>query len=189
MAFQSLTGEALPSSLSIVTRRQDLVESAEAPVQRKRRVPKELEIDDRQELHNADLAQWTTDYAINMSEAANVKLTHKAHWKAKKNATFWVVGSGIGCVGARLGTPKFKSPLDMFAGNAFMGALTGLGTSRIGQKRVRDDEEDQASGGEERQVRMRNDNDEEIGRGNDPILNDDNTIVVPGSEVGENPFS
>jgi len=152
-------------------------DSAEAPLQRRRRQPKLLPVDQRMELHNADLAQWKNDYAANMAEATEAKRHHRAPALAKKNASFWVVGAGIGGVGAGLGSSKLKSPLDMFAGDAMMEALTGVKTPTAGQKRSHDDEESHDSDSEARRVRMRADEGDQIGRGEELMLNDDGTMI------------
>lgn len=157
-------------------------ESAEAPLQRKRRAPKTLPVDEMQELHNTDLAQWKTDYLANMDEAAAAKTSHKTSFLAKKNAAFWVVGAGIGGVGAGLGSSKLQSPLGMFAGDAMMEALTGVKISTAGQKRGRDDKEDNDSDSEARHARIRDGDGDQIGRGDD-MLDDDGTMMISVNDV------
>lgn len=171
----------LSGPLPKVPEESESSESVEAP-QRKRRAPKELPIDERQELHNADLAQWKNEYLANMAEATEAKNAHKAVTLAKKNAAYWVVGAGIGGVGAGLGVSKMKSPLDMFAGDAMMEALTGIKTSTAGQKRGRDDDEDHESDSEARRTRIRDD-EEQIGRGERMILDDDGAVIQDISDV------
>ena len=164
-------------SSSGVHQEQESSDSAEAPLQRKRRALKTLPVDVTQELHNTDLTQWNTDYIANMAEATAAKMSHKAPSIAKKNAAFWVVGSGIGGVGAGLGISNFQSPLGMFAGDAMMEALTGVKISTTGQKRGRDDEEDHDSGSEARRVRIRDGDWDQVGRGDGMVLDDDGTII------------
>lgn len=135
------------------------------------------------ELHNADLAQWKTDYADNMAEAVETKKSHKASALAKKNAAFWVVGAGIGGVGIGLGSSKLKSPLDMFAGDAMMEALTGIKTFAVGQKRGRDEEDHRDSDSKARRVRIRDDDGGETGRGDGMILDDDGTMNFTADEA------
>lgn len=161
-------------------------EIAEAPLQRRHRATKQLPVDVRQELRNSDLAQWKDAYAQNMSEASGIKINHKAPFIAKKNAAFWVMGSGIGSVGEGLGSSQMKSPLVMFSGNNIMEALTGIQVSTAGRKRDRIEEDDNESDSEARRLRMRKDDGEHIGRGDDLILNDDDTAMIPGSEVSVN---
>lgn len=173
----------ISDALSRVHREQESSESAEAPLPRKRRAPKTLPVDERQELHNTDLAQWKTDYLANMAEATEAKISHKAPFLAKKNAAFWVVGAGIGGVGAGLGSLKFQSPLDMFAGDAMMEDLTGVKISHPGQKRGRDDEDDHDEDSEARRVRIRDGNGYQVGRGDEVMLNDDGTMMMSASGV------
>ncbi len=170
-------GADLRRSSSEVPREHESSDSAEAPLQRKRREPNLLPVDQRMELHNADLAQWKTDYAENMAEAIETKRHHKASALAKKNATFWVLGAGIGGVGAGLGSSKLKSPLDMFAGEAMMEALTGIRPPTAGQKRSREDEDSHDADGEARRVKVRADEGDQIGRGQELMLNDDGTMM------------
>ena len=170
-----------------VHQEQSSSESAEAPLPRKRRALRTLPVDEIQELHNTDLAQWKTDYLENMAEATAAKVSHKAPFLAKKNAAFWVVGTGIGGVGAALGSSKLHSPLDMFAGDAMMEALTGVKVSTAGQKRGRDDEEDHDSDSEARRVRIRDGNGDQIGRGEDE-LDDEGTMMLPADDVSISPF-
>lgn len=182
-ALQAPAGSGILGPSSGVHEEQESSESADAPLQHKRRTPKTLPVDEMQELHNTDLTQWKTDYLANMAEATAAKRSHKAPVLAKKNAAFWVVGAGIGGVGAGLGSSKLQSPLDMFAGEAMMEALTGVRISIAGQKRGRDDEEDHDSGSEARRVRIRDGDGAQIGRGNDMMLDDDGTIMISGNDV------
>ncbi|CAD6589209.1 MAG: hypothetical protein ASARMPREDX12_003693 [Alectoria sarmentosa] len=186
-ARQAPGGPGIVDFSSNLHREQESSGSAEAPRQRKRRAPKPLPVDERQELHNTDLAQWKTDYLANMAEATEARMSHKAPFLAKKNAAFWVVLAGIGGVGPGLGSSKLQSPLDMFAGDAMMEALTGVRVSIAGQKRGRDDGEDYGSDSEVRRVRIRDDDGDQIGRGDDIMLDDDGTMIISandGIEVG-----
>ena len=174
-------------SSSEAARDRESSQSAEAPLQRKARAPKQLPVDERPELHNSDLAQWKTDYAVNMLAAKEAKQLNKAASLARKNAAFWVYGAGIGGVGAGLGSSKLKSPLDMFAGEAMMETLTGIKSSSTPRKRRHtDEEEDHGSDSEARRVRMRDDG-EQMGRGDHMLLNDDeNMMISVGSDVRRN---
>ena len=159
-------------------------ESIEAPLQRKRRAPKELPSDERQELRNADLAGWRDNYAANMAEASVTRNANKAASLARKNAEFWVMGAGIGGVGARLGGSTLKNPLDMFAGDAIMEALTGINASTAGQKRARDEEANEGSDSEARRMRPREDEEDQVGRGEGLIFQDDDNMVIDPFDVG-----
>ncbi len=185
-APQASAGPGTLDSPSAFHREEESSEFAEAPMPRKRRAPKTLPVDERQELDNTDLSQWKIDYLANMAEASEAKMSHKAPFFAKKNAAFWVVGAGIGGVGAGLGTSKLQSPLDMFAGDVMMQALTGVKISTAGQKRGRDDEEDHDSDSEARRVRIRDGDGDEIGRGDDMMLHDDGTMMNSASDVSSN---
>ena len=183
MAPQPATGAVIFNSSSEVPHERESSQSAEAPLQRKRRAARPLAADERQELHNFDLAQWKTDYSANMIEAKGAKQIHKAPALAKKNAAFWVFGAGIGGVGAGLGSSKLNSPLDMFAGDAIVEALTGIKASSVRQKRARDDEEDYGSDSEGRRVRQRDGDGEQGGRGQELILDDDGEMITLASDV------
>ena len=159
-------------------------QSAEAPSRRKSRAPKPLPVDERQELHNTDLAQWKNDYAANMLAAKEAKKAHQAPSIAKKNAAFWVFGAGIGNVGAGTGTSNFRSPLGIFAGGAMLESLTGIRTPVAGRKRGRSDEEDDTSDSEARRLRLRDD-EGELGRGDQLLLNDDDPMMMSVGDVIE----
>lgn len=170
-------GASLPQPPSRGAAEEESTDSGEAPLRRKRREPKLLLIDQRMELHNADLARWKTDYIEHMAEAKEAKRQQKATALAKKNAAFWVIGSGIGGVGAGLGSSKMKSPLDMFAGDALMEALTGIRVPTAGQKRSREDDEIHDSDSETRRVRPRAEEEDQVGRGEGVMLNDEGTMM------------
>ncbi|KAL8723125.1 MAG: hypothetical protein Q9225_000529 [Loekoesia sp. 1 TL-2023] len=177
MAPQAPTGTAALDEFSS--------EAVVAPQQRKRREPKELPVDRIQELRNADLAQWNNEYLANMDQARKSKLQHKRATFAKQNAAFWVFGAGIGGIGAGTGASGMKGPLtEIFAGDALMQALTGTPASGAGKKRSRSGDEGDQSDSEARRVRMR-EGEEEVGRAQGLNLEDDDTMVLPGSEAIE----
>lgn len=154
-AFHELIREApskegLHRSSSAILQEDSSHKSA-APVSRKRRAPKALPIDDAPELRNTDLARWNDDYLVNMAIETKAKLLHNATRLAKKNAAFWVGGSGIGGIGSF----SQKTPLDIFAGDALMNALTNVATSVQGKKRNRNEKDDDGSDSDERRVRTR----------------------------------
>ena len=175
-ALEAPAGSGNLALSSRVHREQGSSEPAETPPQRKRRAPKRLPVDERQELHNTDLTQWNNDYTANMADATAAKISRKAPFLAKKNAAFWVLGVGIGGVGAGLGSSKFQSPLGIFAGDSMMEALTGIKIYTSGQKRGRDDEDDHDSDSETRRTRMRDGDWDQIGRGNGKL--DDDGIMA-----------
>ncbi|KAL9029451.1 MAG: hypothetical protein Q9196_002310 [Gyalolechia fulgens] len=160
-------------------------EAAVAPQQRRARQPKELPVDLTQELRNADLAQWNNEYLANMDDAKKSKLQHKSAAFAKQNAAFWVFGQGIGGIGAGKGASQMKGPLaEMFAGDALMRNLTGAPASVAGSKRSRTGDDNDEHDSEARRVRIREDGGE-VGRAQGFNLDDDDTMVLPGSEAIE----
>ena len=156
--------------------------SASAPLQRKKRVPRQLPVDHHQELRNADLAKWKETYVTNMKEAVASQAQRKAAAHAKKNAAYWVVGLGIGGIGAGIGAQKIKSPLDIFSGPAFLETLRGVPTNS-GRKRPRRDDDWSETDSESRNVRARDDDGDQFVRGDDNVLQDDDTAMAPASEV------
>ena len=159
-------------------------ESAEAPQRRRKsHQPRILPTDMTQELRNADLAQWNNNYIANMTNAAYSKSQHKAPALSKKNAAFWVYGAGIGGIGSGAGSSSQANPLDMFAGDRLLQALTGVEASTAGRKRSRTEEGDHGSDtSEQRRVRMRESDGEQIGRGQEIILDEDDAMDIMGDE-------
>ena len=157
---------------------QESSETAEAPAARRRpHAPKYLPMDQQTSLRNNDLASWNNNYAANMADAAHAKQQHKIPALAKKNAAFFVYGAGIGGVGHGLGGLKLPSPLDMFAGDQLMTALTGLEPAPIRRKRSYPEEEEAlGSDSEGRRVRARDDGGDEVGRGEVTALDDEDTM-------------
>ena len=119
------------------------------------------------------------NYLVNMADARSAHAHRKAAAIAKKNAESWVVGLGIGGIGAGIGTQKIKSPLSMFSGPAFIDALRGA-PSTVPQKRSRNDDDYDADN-EPRNGR-------EQGLKEDNILQDDDTAMVLDDEVGKTPY-
>lgn len=145
--------------------------SASAPLRRRKRVrrPKQLPIDPRQDLRNADLAHWKENYVDNMAHALIPYANRKANANAKRNAEYWVVGRGIGDVGAGMGDEKIKGPLKVFSGLTFLNTLRGT-PANIGRKRRRADESDADIASEGRNLRGRDDDGQQLGRGDDGFL-------------------
>lgn len=163
-------------------------ESAGAPLQSRRRAPKLLEMDETQELRNSDLAEWNNKYLTNMASVARSKQHYRVNAQAKKNAAFWVMGVGIGGVGSGMGMSKLANALDMFSGERLIQALRGVESAPAGRKRSRSTgEEDQSSESEERRVRAREDDGEQIGRGQDLALDDSGMMPVFDDDVSESP--
>ena len=167
---------------SSVVPEEEESESAEAAQIRKRRVPRIIPVDEAPELRNSDLAQWATNYTTNMAEAARHKHQHKLPYQAKKNAAAWVFGMGIGAVGSRINSLNLQSPLDMFAGDALMEALTGVKSPGTTRKRARSKEYQGISEGSGRRTRLRS-MEEEIGRGESSALGDEEMQPSFGDDV------
>ena len=174
-------------SSSAIPEEEESPESAEAPQRRhKPHQPRILPTDMTQELRNADLAQWNDNYIANMARAAHGKSQHKAPALSKKNAAFWVFGAGIGGVGSGVGSSQMANPLDRFAGDQLLQALTGVVASTAGRKRSRTSEHDQDSdSSEQRRVRMRGSDGSQIGRGQEIILDEDDAVNTVGDEAIE----
>jgi meiotic recombination protein REC8, fungi type len=141
--------------------------AASAPLRKRPRAPKPLPMDSTIELRNRDLLAWSSSYVSNMREAAKVSLPRKAPIQAKKNAEFWILGSGINGVGVGIGGSKMEGPLSMFAGASLYEMITGTPLSSLstvaGQKRPAVATSDT----EGRRVRPRSGEDQ-IGRGVPP---------------------
>lgn len=172
----------LARSSSTAPQEESSSEFAEAPLRRRRRIPKELPRDNITELRNADLAYWNNNYVANMVADHQAKLQRRTSKLSKKNARFWVYGSGIGDVGTSFGNLSFNSPLDIFAGDNLIQALTGIESPAAGQKRSREGESSQESGSEGRRVRSRN-GEGEFGNGGLLPLTDDQDLAILAGEV------
>ena len=187
-AFPSIASEvaaqiARTGDSSETGKERDSESSYGAPLQRKRRVAKVLPVDQRQELRNADLAVWKENYTANMAEAVSFQAHRKVTATAKKNAAHWIMGLGVAGVGAGVGVEKIQSPLHVFSGLALLEALRGTSTS-AGRKRPRGDDEHN-SDLEGRNVRPREQDGDQFGRGNDNILQDDDAALVLTDEVDQ----
>lgn len=137
---------------------QETSETAEAPLRRKQRARRILQMDQTMELRNSDLSRWNTEYLQNMAEAAVHKHKHRATAIAKRNADFWVLGSGIGGVGAGIGASRMQGPLAVFSGIQLLEAISDQRLIAAGEKRERDADE------EGRRVRARSDTNVEVAR-------------------------
>jgi meiotic recombination protein REC8, fungi type len=180
--------QQIPHSSSVRSE-EEVTSSAEAP-QHKARAAKVIRPDSRQELANADLAQWNTNYLTNMAEATKVKQQHKASVLAKKNATFWVLGQGIAGVGISSGDHRVPNPFEMFCGQALLAALAEREISPAGTKRTRTFSVDLDEQGEARRVRARREEEQRVWRdeagANDRevlLLGDDDGAMFPGDDM------
>ncbi|KAL2007435.1 hypothetical protein VTN00DRAFT_8873 [Thermoascus crustaceus] len=171
----------------------------------KKRAPLNLPIDERQELRNADLAQWNNEYLRNMAVASKQKEQNRMVTQTRRNAAFWVFGQGIGSVGVGLGTSHVAHPLDQFSGEQLLATLQGQEPRSRGRKRRHGSvDESSEPGSKGRRVRPREEGDEnpqhvsrgeegmvstdgdgimhedvEIGRHGPPSLHDDHSSQMP----------
>lgn len=151
-----------------------------APLRRKPRVPKVLPRDDSTELRNADLARWYDNYVENMTSEARLKLQYKRSRLSKSNARLFVLGSGIGGAGSTFSGIKLPGPLAIFSKDTLLEALTGVKATVGGTKRPF---EDISSDTEGRRVRLRESVGDQMGRGNEFVLNDDEAVALLPGEV------
>lgn len=172
------TNEGLHRSSSAIPQEDSSHKSAAASVGRKRRSPKALPIDNAPELRNTDLARWNDNYLVNMAVETQAKLLQSATRLARKNAAFWVGGSGIGGIGSF----ALKTPLDIFAGDALMKALTNVATSVAGRKRNRNEKDDDGSDSDERRVKIRQ-VENRLGDFDDLPINGNADVAIMNGEV------
>ena len=147
---------------------------AAAPMQRRRKGPRVLALDNTQEFGNADLRTWHADYVQNMVEAARKKTAGRLLSLAKVNALHWLCNDGIGSIGSLQKEFRLSSLLQGFCGPEFLDLVTGL-KSPADRKRSRTDSDDDEESSSERRVRLRHGSTEEVGRGveADIDINDD----------------
>ena len=144
----------------------------------KQRAHKALQMDTTTELRQNEISQWNRNYISNMACVAKLRKNHKISGQAKKNASFWVFGTGIGKIGKGIGKSKLPGPLDMFSGEALMLVLHMSSPESGPRKRKSPSDEGTSSEAEDRRVRPRDDNQDQIGRGNDVAQVDDDDLMV-----------
>lgn len=146
---------------------------------RRRKLPRMFGIDEPAELRNSDLAQWNSDYAENMAAAAKAKIQNKLITIAKKNAAFWVLGAGIGAVGAGLGAGAVLHPLAAFSGDQLLASLTGAPCKERRRKRNHDGKDEDADAGVVgKKARTRQDGEPELGLGEAVEVDEGPGLVV-----------
>lgn len=168
----------LPPSPGPLTEGETPSTAISAP-HRRARAAKALEFDERPGLTNAELRQWNEGYLDNMQEAADFKHPYKLAHQARKNAEHWVLGSGIGGVGSGLGQDHASGPLQIFSGTTLLAALTGRELSPAGTKHARSPSVTSAAEEEERRVRAREEQGEQVGRGTA-----DQQLTLAGQDEG-----
>jgi hypothetical protein len=152
--------------------------TASAPM-RQRRAARVLPTDTRVEFRNKDLQDWNANYRANMKAAARLKVQNRAVTQAKKNAEYYVWGSGLGGIAKHYSGSKGLNPFDMFIGDNLYELVTGVSRKKVaGTKHDRDSGIDDATQGESRRVRQKTDvSEEQIGRGAE-----DEGLFLPGAD-------
>ncbi|KAL6710837.1 R8 protein [Coniothyrium glycines] len=155
--------------------------SVSAPMKRKRRIPRTVPRDSTTEIENKEIADWRKKYLHNMQAASQRKMIGRAVQQAKKNAEFYVFSGGLGGIAQQLLGKTGSHPFDMFMGDDFYEAVTGVSRKRVtGKKRDRDSGIDDTTQGESRNVRQKTSEPEDIGRG----IEDDG-VFMPGGDDTE----
>ena len=181
--------EQQPRSSAHPSQQSTTTTTAEAP-QRRIRQPKQLQVDERAELSNRQLGEWSTNYLANMNALSRTKEQNKSTAQAKKNAAFWILGQGIGGIEVNFGDDVFDHPLSVFSGQNLLDALNQRHSSPAGSKRARSESADLDDEEEGRRVRPRGEDEEEVGRGEEGPVFEDDAIMYQGddyqveSEVG-----
>ncbi|GKZ72885.1 hypothetical protein AnigIFM50267_009552 [Aspergillus niger] len=150
---------------------EDAVDS-NAALQQKRRGPKVIGLDDQIALRNTEMAQLNNNYVQNMAAASKQKQRNKLPTLAKKKAAFWVFGQGIGSVGVGVGVSHVKHPLHSFSGDQLYEKLQDKSNGRV-RKRVHSSIEEGDPNIDTRRVRPRVEDDNQIGRHDDRLWNED----------------
>lgn len=158
-------------------------ETVSAP-ERRARPGKHIQIDQRTELQNKDLGDWSTNYLDNMAQSTKTK-QGRSVIQGKKNAAFWVLGQGIGGVEANFGDDREPHPLAIFSGQSLLDALVGSAEQRSpsSSKRTRSSSPTDQDG---RRVRARTDDGQDAGGGAPEVANtmgyDEEGILGQGNE-------
>jgi len=188
-AAETHAGNLLDGSAVFNGNDEESSDITEEPAPRKKRSAKFLKPDANPELHSANINQWNKNYLQNMATDTKYHQANKAPARAKKNAAFWLYGSGIGRAGRGIGGDGILNPaFAMFHGQKLLEALGVAKVSSAG-KRVRIDGEENGDtdGTDEqgRRVKERLDDGEQIGLGDDDMLrliDDDNVSVTCARE-------
>lgn len=158
--------------------------SASAPMRRKKRTTRALSTDVATEIHNKQLAAWNIDYLQNMKKAARNKVQARITQQAKKNAEYYMWGSGLGGIGHQFLGTEGTNPFDQFIGDNLFELFTGMSRKQmIGLKHDRDSGIDEATQQESRRVRQKTgEPEEQMGRGSE-----DEGFFMPGGDEIELP--
>lgn len=109
---------------------------------------------------------------------------HRAPGQAKKNAEYWLWGSGIGGIGRLFGGSTGLNPFDRYYGDNLFELYTGVSRKSLaGKKHDRDSGIDDATQGESRRVRSKTEDDgEQVGRAEgdeDMFMLGDDEVELP----------
>ncbi|KAF2130883.1 hypothetical protein P153DRAFT_206353 [Dothidotthia symphoricarpi CBS 119687] len=158
--------------------------SVSAPMRRKKRAARVLPSDAAMEIHNRDLADWNLNYLQNMEVASRTKNRSHITQQAKKNAEYYMWGSGVGGIAHGFLGPTGTNPFDRFIGDNFFELFTGMSRKPVaGSKHDRDSGIDEATQQESRRVRHKTgESEEQIGRGAE-----DEGFFMPGGDEIELP--
>ncbi|KAI9716762.1 MAG: hypothetical protein M1812_005102 [Candelaria pacifica] len=184
-------GAGMAAVSSIAKDEESSSDLAEAFSRRKRPAPRKLQMDTTMELRSAELTQWNNEYVENMIEISKQKQRSKLQAQAKKNALFWISGRGIGGIALGLGSSHLKTPLGHFGDELLLEAITSVRSELTGKKRDRegdgDEDPDEERLSENRRVRSRQDDGDQVGRGDDAALQDEAMMLIydeEGLEIG-----
>lgn len=181
---RNLSGEGL-----FIRGDPELPESAEAAQMRRPRGRRVIQPDQSQELPHSVLRDWQNNYLANMVEVKRLRQHNQLPALAKKNAWNWTWGFGIGGVGKGLSGLSLPTPLTQFAGESLRDMILGIPRSPDSRKRDRSTSPSEEN---ERRVRPRSDNEEQIGRGAGSSLDDGglpqlhdevSNIILPQEEL------
>lgn len=145
---------------------------------RKTRIPKPLPLDRAMELGNSVIKAWNENYLANMARATEIKLQHKIPFLAKRNADFWIWGTGIGGIGKELGGLGIPTALDIFYGTGLYETVTGFKSPAMAGSKRPLETEGETTEEEGRRVRPRGEDGDEIARGNDTAVMDDDGFAL-----------
>jgi meiotic recombination protein REC8 len=179
-------GEAFPIAAQYHGSNQaEFVQSsstASAPMRKKRRKVRVLPTDSKTELRNKDLADWNANYLQNMDTVVKGKKQARIAQQAKKDAEYFVWGSGIGGFAHQYANITGPNPFELFIGDNLFQLATGFSRKKVaGRKHDRDSGIDDETQNESRRVRQKTGEcEEELGRG---FGNEDFSIPLGGDEV------
>ena len=147
---------------------QEVSSVSEAAPQRRVRTKPAIKVDHETQLPSSLLKSWDSDYLQKMA----------ADWKrhehftstlpqSKRNAEHIVLNIGLSGLGREFDTDLEHPLRQAFGGQALLDLLLGKESSPAGKKRAHASDEDDEEDEEGRRVRLRSDDEPELGRGED----------------------